>query len=57
VLSYFDLDWDDIVIEKGENWVERYYIKKLKKCDLKMPDGATINLHKLAKNAPPDYMY
>lgn len=27
VLSIFDLDWDDIVIEKGENWVEKYYIK------------------------------
>jgi hypothetical protein len=27
VLSIFNLDYDDVVIEKGENWVERYYIK------------------------------
>jgi hypothetical protein len=37
--------------------VERYYIKQLKKCHLKMPDSYSINLHSLAKNAPPDYTY
>ena len=26
-LSVFDLDFDDLVVEQGENWVERYYIK------------------------------
>ena len=26
-LSLFDLDFDDVVVEDGENWVERYYIK------------------------------
>ena len=27
VLKVFDLDFDDVVIERGENWVEEYYIK------------------------------
>lgn len=26
-LKIFDLDFDDVVIERGENWVEEYYIK------------------------------
>ncbi len=57
VLEVFDLDWDDVVVEKGENWIEKYYIKQLKKCDLRLPDGYTTSLHSLAKNAPPDYMF
>ena len=27
ILKVFDLDFDDVVVEKGENWVEKYYIK------------------------------
>lgn len=26
-LSVFDMDFDDLVIEKGENWAEKYYIR------------------------------
>lgn len=25
-LKVFDLDFDDVVVEKGENWIERYYV-------------------------------
>jgi hypothetical protein len=57
VLKFFDLDFDDLVVEKGENWVEKYYIKNLKKCEMKMPDGYRVNMKSLAKNAPPDYTY
>lgn len=57
VLSIFDLDFDDIVVEKGENWVERYYIKQLKKCDMTLPDGYSVDMKSLAKNSPPDYTY
>ena len=39
VLSVFDYTYDDIIVEKGENWVEKYVIKQIKKCDLKLPDG------------------
>lgn len=27
----------------------------LRKCDLTLPKGHKVNLHPLAKNAPPDY--
>ena len=57
VLKLFDLDFDEVVVEKGENWVERYYIKQLKKCDIKMPDGYTVDMKSLARNAPPDYTF
>lgn len=57
VLDVFDLDFDDIVVNDGENWVEKYYIKSLRRCDLKFGDGYFISLHSLAKNAPPDYTF
>ena len=57
ILSIFDLDFDDVVVDEGENWVEKYYIKNLKRCDLKFGDGYFISLHELARNAPPDYFY
>lgn len=57
VLKIFDYTYDDIVVEKGENWVEKYYIKQIKKCDLKLPDGNSIDIKGLAKNSPPDYSY
>jgi hypothetical protein len=53
----FDYTFDDIVVEKGENWVEKYYIKELTKCDMKLPDGSVVDIKGLAKNAPPDYSY
>ena len=57
VLKVFDLDFDDLVVEDGENWVERYYIKHLNRCDLKFGDGYFVQLHDLSKNIPPDYSY
>lgn len=54
-LSMFDLDYDDLVIEKGENWVEKYYIKQIKKCHLKFYDGFKADLKSLVKDSPPDY--
>ncbi len=57
VLKIFDLDYDDLVVEEGENWVEKYYIKQIKKCEMKMPDGFTADMKSLARNAPPDYSY
>ncbi len=56
-LSIFNLDYDDLVVEEGENWVEKYYIKQIKKCELKMPDGALADLKSLAKDFPPDYSF
>eukprot|EP00347_Sterkiella_histriomuscorum_P003155 403365383 len=56
-LKVFDLTFDDIVVEEGENWVEKYYIKQIKKCNLKMPDGYTADMKSLAKDAPPDYSW
>ncbi|TNV76523.1 hypothetical protein FGO68_gene15890 [Halteria grandinella] len=56
-LNYFDYSFDDIVIEDGENWVDKYYIKQLKKCDLTLPDEKVIDIKALAKNAPPDYTF
>ena len=55
ILSVFDYTYDDIIIDKGENWVEKYVIKQIKKCDLKLPDGKKIDIRDLAKDAPPDY--
>ena len=54
-LKLFDLDYDDVVVEKGENWVEKYYIKQLKKCNINLPQGYSADIKGLAKNAPPDY--
>ena len=51
------MTFDDIVIEEGENWVEQYYIKQIKKCNLKMPDGYLADMKSLAKDAPPDYSW
>ena len=56
-LKIFDLDFDDVVIERGENWVEKYYIKQLKKCNINLPNGYTADIKSLAKNAPPDYSF
>jgi hypothetical protein len=56
-LKIFDYTYDDIVIEKGENWVEKYYIKNIKSCDLKLPDGYKADIKALAKNSPPDYSF
>jgi hypothetical protein len=56
-LNFFDYSFDDIVVEKGENWVDKYYIKLLRKCDLTLPDGKVIDIRTLSKNAPPDYTF
>ena len=55
MLKVFDLNYDDIVIEDGEIWVEKYYIKNLKRCNLFLPDGYHADIKSLAKNSPPDY--
>ena len=57
MLKVFDLTFDDLVIEDGENWVEKYYIKQIKTCNLKLPDGWSADLRSLAKDAPPDYSW
>ena len=44
MLHIFDYTFDDIVVERGENWVEKYYIKMLKQCDLRLPDGRVIDI-------------
>lgn len=54
-LEVFDYTYDDIVVEKGENWAEKYVIQQIKKCDLKLPDGKVIDIRDLARDAPPDY--
>ena len=54
-LEVFDYTYDDIVVEKGETWAEKYIIKQIKKCDLKLPDGKTIDIRGLAREGPPDY--
>ena len=56
-LKFFDYTYDDIAVEKGENWVEKYYIKEIRKCDLKLPDGNKFDLKSLAKSSPPDYSF
>ena len=56
-LRMFDYTYDDIVVEKGLNWVDKYYIKKITSCDLKLQDGTKIDVKSLAKNSPPDYSY
>lgn len=57
VLNVFDYTYDDLVVEKGENWVDKYYIKQLKKCDMTLPDGKVIEIKGLAKDSPPDYIF
>lgn len=44
-------------MEDGINWREKYYIKQITKCDVKLPDGMRANIKGLANNAPPDYSY
>ena len=56
-LRVFDYTFDDLVVEQGENWVEKYYVKELTKCDMQLPDGRIIDIKGLAKNAPPDYSF
>jgi hypothetical protein len=42
-------------VEKGETWAEKYIIKQIKKCDVTLPDGQTIDIKGLARDAAPDY--
>jgi len=57
VLSLFDMDFDDLVVEDGETWFERYNIRRLKRCNLKMPSGQAVSLAHLARDSPPDYSF
>jgi len=40
---------------ESTDWIEKYEVDLLKKCTLTLPDGGQADLHRLAKNKPPDY--
>jgi hypothetical protein len=57
VLHLFDMDFDDLIIEDGENEYVHLVQQALKKCDVSMADGYTLSLHGLARNEAPDYYF